>query len=115
MILKEKKSIDDIFTSGNRFHPDRVKFCIDKKREVVSIDEEMHIDMEYELLDDGSNLEDIFGGDVVFSGTELNREIVWEAHPNIERNRLLGIGQGRRLENYELIEELSAILLKWLY
>lgn len=115
MILREKQSIDDIYQLGNKFHPDRVKFCIDRKRKIVCIDEEMHIDMEYELIDDGSNQEDIFGGDVVFSGDNLDKEIIWEAHPNIERNRLLGIGQGRKLEDYELIDELKTILLMWLY
>ena len=115
MILREKMSIDDIFKSGNNFYPDRVKFCIDQKRSIVCIDEEMHIDMEYELIDDGSNPEDIFGGDVVFENNNNGMKIVWEAHPNIERNRLLGIGQGRQLEDPDLIEELKSILLKWLY
>ena len=115
MILHEKLSLDDIFENGNNNYPDRVKFCIDRKRKVVSIDEEMHIDMEYELIDDGSSPEDIFGGDFVISGNPPERHIVWEAHPNIERNRLLGLGQGRKLDDYNTIEELTAILLKWLY
>ena len=115
MILDKKTSIEEIYQSGNHFHPNRVKFCIDRKRELVSIDEEMHIDMEYELIDAGSNPEDIFGGDFVFTGENLDKTIVWEAHPNIERNRLLGIGQGRLLEDYTIIEELKTILLKWLY
>lgn len=115
MILREKTSIDDLYENGNKFHADRVKFCIDKKRELVCIDGEMHIDMEYELIDDGSSPEDIFGGDFVFEGEEKKRTIVWEAHPNIERNRLLGIGQGRKLEDYNLINELTVILSCWLY
>lgn len=115
MILREKTSLDDIFERGNKFYPDRVKFCIDRKRKIVSIDEEMHIDMEYELLDDGSSLDDIFGGDFVRQDNPPERHIVWEAHPNIERNRLLGLGRGRKLDDYNTIEELTTILLKWLY
>lgn len=38
----------------------------------------------------------------------------WEAHPNIVRNRLLGIGRGRRLDDYDIIEALKIILTKWL-
>lgn len=115
MIIREKISIDDLFQTGNKYHPDRIKFCIDKKREIVSLDEEMHIDMEYELIDDGSSPDDIFGGDFVFDGDTLRKSISWEAHPNIERNRLLGIGQGRKLEDYDLIESLKNILIKWVY
>lgn len=115
MLLREKTSLDDIFENGNKFYPDRVKFCVDKKRKTVSIDEEMHIDMEYELIDDGSSPEDIFGGDFVMDGDASTRRIAWEAHPNIERNRILGIGQGRLLEDYNIIEELKLILMKWLY
>ena len=44
------------------------KFCIDIKRRRICIDEEMHIDMEHELFDDGSEYGDVFGGDIVFSG-----------------------------------------------
>lgn len=115
MILQNKISLDNIYKNGNKNYPDRVKFCIDKKRKVVSIDEEMHIDMEYELIDDGSSPDDIFGGDFVISENPPGRHIVWEAHPNIERNRLLGLGQGRKLDDYNTIEELTAILLQWLY
>jgi len=115
MILRKKSSLDDIFTNGKKYYPDRVKFCIDRKRELVSIDEEMHIDMEYELLDDGSSPDDIFGGDFVLEGSPPERSILWEAHPNIERNRLLGLGQGRKLDDYNTIEALRLILLKWLY
>ena len=43
------------------------------------------------------------------------RSIIWEAHPNIERNRLLGIGQGRLIDDYDTIEELKMILIGWLY
>lgn len=115
MILQNKTSIDDIFENGKHFYPDRVKFCVDRKRKIVSIDEEMHVDMEYELLDNGSSPDDIFGGDFVFEGIPYKRHIVWEAHPNIERNRLLGLGQGRKLDDYDTIEELKSVLLEWLY
>ncbi len=114
MILNKKTDIEKLILEGNRFHPDRVKFCIDRKREIVSIDGEMHIDMEYELIDNGSESDDIFGGDIVFDA-DMKRHIVWEAHPNIERNRVLGIGQGRRLDDYSVIDHLTQILLKWLY
>lgn len=101
--------------NGNKYHPDRIKFCIDKKREIVAIDEEMHIDMEYELLDDGSSPDDIFGGDIVYDTQSGKIDIVWEAHPNIERNRLLGIGQGRKLVDIKIIDELRDILIRWVY
>ena len=115
MILRERASFDDIFKNGNKCHPDRIKFCIDKKREVVSIDEEMHIDMEYELLDDGASPDDIFGGDIVYDTQSDNIHVVWEAHPNIERNKLMGIGQGRELIDPKIIDELHDILIKWVY
>ncbi|MCR4704547.1 MAG: hypothetical protein K5641_00640 [Lachnospiraceae bacterium] len=55
MVLRDIAFIDDLMRNGNKEFPDRIKFCIDLKREVVAIDESMHVDMEYELIDDGSN------------------------------------------------------------
>ena len=116
MILNSKTSIKELILNGNKYYPDRLKFCIDRKRRVVSIDEELHIDMENELYDDGSNAEDIFGGDIVVDSLDEARfHLVWEAHPNIERNRLLGIGQGRPLTDQPTIDELFDILNGWVY
>ena len=110
VILTEPVLIENLIKSGNQFFPDMIKFCIDRKRCVVCIDEEMHIDMEHMLYDDGSSYDDIFGGNIM---TDCDPpEIIWEAHPNIERNRVLG-GAGRKLTDETTILELSEILYKW--
>ena len=54
MILREKIDIEKLINNSNNYYPDRIKFCIDRKRKVVSVDEEYHIDMENELFSDGS-------------------------------------------------------------
>ena len=116
MVLKEQTSLKDIIENGNRFYQDRVKFCVDRKKKTVAIDSSFHIEMEYELIDDGSDPRDIFGGDIVIDDIEsLKNHIVWEAHPNIEQNRLLGIGRGRPLTDEGIIDELKSILISWIY
>lgn len=112
MVLKEYISIDKLINEGNQEYPDRIKFCIDKKRRVVAIDEAMHIDMENELFDDGSNQEDIYGGDIIIKNAP-NYNIQWESHPNIEQNRKMGNGNGRLLTDARLIDELFDILKYW--
>lgn len=111
MILREKMDIEDLWKLDDQFYPERMKFCIDKKRRVVSVNMEMHIDMENELYDDGSKEEDIYGGDLF---REPVGKIVWEAHPNIARNRELGMGAGRELKNQKIIDELFDILKEWI-
>ncbi len=114
MIPKEKVHLEELWNNGNRFYPDRIKFCIDRKLKVISIDEEMHIDMENELYDNGSSSQDIFGGDIIMDDpVNLRTHIVWEAHPNIERNRELGIGSGRPITDQKIIDELFPILTSW--
>ena len=110
MVLSDPVTIEELKTNGNRFFPDMIKFCIDRKRRVVCIDDEMHIDMEHMLYDNGSAYEDIFGGNIMTDCEPW--EIVWEAHPNIERNRSLG-GRGRLLEDKAVISELTGILNEW--
>lgn len=41
-------------------------------------------------------------------------KIVWEAHPNIARNKELGIGFGRELTDQKTIDELFDILKMWI-
>lgn len=110
MILHNEIALDYLKQNGNQFYPDMIKFCIDRKRRVVSIDEEMHIDMENELYDDGSEFEDIYGGNIMIDSDSPS--VVWEAHPNIERNRKLG-GRGRLITDAETIDELSEILYRY--
>ncbi len=110
MILTDKIELEKLIETGNRFFPDMIKFCIDIRRSRVCIDEEMHIDMEYMLYDDGSEYEDIYGGNIMIDTKPY--EVIWEAHPNIERNRSLG-GHGRLITDEETISRLSEILYEW--
>ena len=80
-------------------------------KEKILLDEQYHVDMEGELINNGSRDENIFGGDIVFI-PEI--EIVWEAHPNINRNMQLGIGRGRLLSDESVRQELLDILKSWI-
>ncbi len=110
MILTEPTDLEYFIKQGNCFFPDMIKFCIDKKRRKVCIDDEMHIDMEHMLYDDGSEYEDIYGGNIMIDRTPYTIE--WVAHPNIERNKSLG-GHGRLITDNDIINELSEILFEW--
>ncbi|SFC75098.1 DUF5674 family protein [Butyrivibrio sp. YAB3001] len=110
MILNQIMSIDDMWNNHNHFYDDMVKFCIDRKRKIVAIDADMHIDLENELYDDGSDTKDIYGGNIMKDPIE----VVWESHPNIDRNRELGIGRGRELTDQTTIDELFDILKSWI-
>ena len=77
---------------------------------IVAIDGDMHIDLENELYDNGSENGDIFGGNIMKDPIE----VVWEAHPNIERNRTLGIGRGREITDQKTKDELFDILKTWI-
>ncbi len=110
MIITEIIELKEIWASHNHYYDDMVKFCIDRKKRIVAIDADMHIDLEYELYDNGSDLEDIYGGNIMKDPVE----VVWEAHPNIERNRTLGIGRGREITDENTADELLEILKMWI-
>ena len=110
MILKDIISIQDVFDMEPQYFPDKVKFCLDLKRKVVAIGREMHTDMEYELIDDGSDDKDIFGGNILKSPVS----VAWEAHPNIDRNRERSIGSGRFITDENTKDELLAVISYWI-
>lgn len=116
MVLSARTSLKSIVDEGEKNYQDRVKFCVDRKRRTVAADSSFHIEMEYELMDQGSEPEDIFGGDIIIDDYDsMKTHIVWEAHPNIEQNRRLGIGRGRPLTDEKIIDELTDILTSWIY
>ncbi len=110
MVLKEIISVEELFQMEPQCFPDKVKFCLDLKRRVVSVLEEMHTDMEYELYDDGSEMTDIYGGNIMKNPVS----VIWEAHPNIERNRELGIGSGRLITDENIKDQLMEVLTYWI-
>ena len=110
MIIDKIIDLEDIWTYHNHYYDDMVKFCIDRKKRIVALDADMHIDLEYELYDNGSNDEDIYGGNIMKDPLE----VIWEAHPNIERNKELNIGKGRLIKDQETIDELFDILKTWI-
>ena len=55
MIIRKPTDLDEIWKEHNHYYDDMVKFCLDRKRKVVAIDADMHIDLEYELYDEGSD------------------------------------------------------------
>ena len=111
MILTKRISLEELKAMDNGYYADRIKFCVDIKRNKVAVNEEIHNDMEIELYDDGSNDKDIFGGDIILK-PEIS--ILWEAHPNIARNRELHIGQGRLLSNEEYRQKCFDVLSNWI-
>ncbi len=110
MILRDIISVEELFSSEPQYFPDKVKFCLDVKRKVVAVLGEMHTDMEYELYDDGSEMTDIYGGNIMKSPVSVE----WEAHPNIDRNRELSIGAGRLITDEAMKEKLLGILTYWI-
>ena len=113
MVLKEKITVKKMLDDYNHYTDYMIKFCIDRKRRTVAIDREMHIEMEHELYDDGSDYSDIFGGNFIYEDGELI-DVEWEAHPNIERNRQLGIGSGREITDQNVIDDLKDVIDEWI-
>ncbi len=111
MIISEITNLDDLIANSNNFYPDRIKFCIHKPTKTLSIDLFYHIDMENELIDKVGTDKDIYGGDLMLDPIS----VVWEAHPNIQRNVELGTPQnGRTLKDQRIVDELFDILKYWI-
>ena len=111
MIIKEISLLDDIVKNSNNYYPDRIKFCIHKPTKTVSIDLFYHIDMENELFDELGTDKDMYGGDIILDPVS----VIWEAHPNIQRNIENGLpNNGRKLTDQKLIDELLDILKYWI-
>ena len=111
MIIKEITLIDDLLANSNNYYPDRLTFCIQKPTKTLSIYLYYHIDLEHVLEDELGTDKDIYGGDILLDPIE----ILWEAHPNIQRNAELGTPQnGRVLKDQRIIDELFEILKYWI-
>ena len=111
MIIRQITSLEELISNSNNYYPDRIKFCIHKPTQTISIDMFYHTDMENELIDEIGTDKDIFGGDILLDPVG----VIWEAHPNIARNIELGTAQnGRELKDRTIIDELFDILKYWI-
>lgn len=100
--------VENLYKRGKKYYTEKAKPVFVKLR---SLGEKFHIDMEYELIDEVGESQNIYGGDLLLDPVK----ILWEAHPNINRNRELGTASnGRVLKDENLIAELSEILMQWI-
>ncbi len=58
MVLKEKIPFDTMVMDLNHWFPDRIKFCLDRKRRVIALDRVLGIGAGRELTDQAT-LEDL--------------------------------------------------------
>ena len=61
IIIKEPININDIIEMANNRYGDMVKAVADVRRELVTVDSDLHSDLETLLLEDGSAQEDLWG------------------------------------------------------
>jgi len=73
---------------------DIIKIVVDVERQIIGADEEMHADIEEQLLESGSDQKDLWGANLVYSGNEY--DIEFTSFINIRP------GQGNRSMEIEL-------------
>lgn len=60
-IIKDKISIDEVKVMAQKMYGDIVKAVVDIEQQIMAIDVAMHVDAEAELLENGSEQENLWG------------------------------------------------------
>jgi len=79
-IITSKINASELRNLLNHPFPDMIKFVVDVKREIMTLGGEMHADAEQILLEDGSQQENLWGGNIY---PDENNRIEYTALINI--------------------------------
>lgn len=112
MVLTKRISFEELLSMKPRYFDDMVKIVVDRKNKTMAVSAEMHHDLMYELLDNGSEEKDLWGANIF-----EDKKIVWESMLNIKRNMFdTNDGtRGRLVKDPIIIDELNEIIFRWIY
>lgn len=107
VIARQPISSAELDRLVQRHFRDMVKFVVDVERAVMAIGGELHADAEALLLDDGSNQDDVWGGNY-YPGRDDERCIEYTSMINI---RPAFGNRGMEVADQRLRERMSRIVL----
>lgn len=111
MIVVHKMELQEIRNMEPCYFEDMVKIVIDRKQHRIALQAEMHLDLQLELYDSGSNEKDLYGANIYWDGS-----LEWTSTINVARNRELQSGvYGREIKDADVIAELTDIVNEWIY
>ena len=109
MVIKERKRIEEWATMEPKYFHDMVKGVCDVENGIIALHAEMHVDLEQELLDAGSEQENLVGFNIYYDGDiELDSKIDPPVNRRLEHPR-----SGRLITDPEMVKKVTAIVRKW--
>lgn len=99
ILINEPISFSELWEKRETDLGDIIKIVVDVGRQIIGADEEMHADIEYQLLDQGSDQKDLWGANLLYGGKKY--EIEYTSFINIRpgegnRSMEIEIPQARR-------------------
>lgn len=109
MIVNELKNLSDFMVMEPIYFPDMIKGVCDIKKEIIALHAEMHVDLEQELLNFGSDQENLIGFNIYYDG-----DIELDSNINPPVNRRLGYPRsGRLIIDPETVSNVTKIIKMW--
>ena len=110
IILEKPISIEELKVIAGELYGDMIKAVADVRKGLIAIDAELHSDLEWILLENGSNQEDLWG---------FNIYPEMEGEDFIEFDSLINIrprqnNRSRYVESAEVREKITALVDKFI-
>jgi hypothetical protein len=85
VIVLDRKITPKEFEQARQVYSDYIKTVIDVEKEVIAVGGEFHIDCEEALIEQGSKLENLFGGGYRVSTKEVEYMAMSNYKPNLNK------------------------------
>lgn len=109
-ILNKKMKIADLWQSDCIYNDEMVKAVVDVKRRVLAIDAEMHADIEQELLQDGSQQDDLWGINLYPDGYDEEGIIEFDSMINVRPRQG---NRSRGVDDPKTREQIRGVVAEW--
>ncbi|MBN1622469.1 MAG: hypothetical protein JW871_07760 [Endomicrobiales bacterium] len=109
-ILENKITSKDLTEKYLNFFSSMIKAVVDIEKEIIALDAGLHADLETELIDNGSEQENLWGINL-FPDNEKNKFIEYIALINIRPHQ---DNNSMEIENPEIRKKIEIILNKWI-
>jgi len=112
IILDKKIKIDELSKIGNEvFFDDMVKAVVDVEQEKISLNAELHSDLEEMMLEAGCKQENLYGINIKYESGEIE----FDSLINHPRNRDAGYPKGGRDVSCPIArEKIKKVVNKWI-
>ena len=110
-ILSKKISRDELNKMDSEYFEDKIKAVVDIEKEIIWVDAELHADIEGALIDEGSELRNLWGINFLTGEDDIEEFVEFDSLINIHPKQN---NRSRDVEDEKIRNKILEVVEKWI-